>query len=93
MRREISRSGSKPPKGQESLLVALRHWFWSRKPDAGFLLTDFPATLLQAQVLDEWLDARSEALDAVFAGATAPQTLIHYYRIHGLLREETDFTS
>ena len=52
MRREISR----PDKlGDEAILALLRRWFFARKPDAGFVLTDFPATLLQAKVLDEWM--------------------------------------
>jgi len=44
------------------LLPLLRKWFWSRKPDAGFVLTLFPATLLHALMLDEWLEARGESL-------------------------------
>lgn len=80
--------------GDETTLALLRRWFWTRKPDAGFVLTDFPATLLQARVFDEWLDARDETLDAVIAQRSAApanageqRSLLHeYYRTHGLLR-------
>lgn len=74
-------------------LVALaRRWFMARKPDAGFALTGFPATLLQARILDEWLDARDESLDAVLAlsPASARGELADYYRLHGLLVENFD---
>ncbi len=68
-------------------LALLRKWFWARKPDAGFLLEGFPATLLQALVFDEWLEARGETLTA----ALAPDPLYAdpvstYYRTQGLLR-------
>ena len=61
----------------------------ARKPDAGFALTGFPATLLQARILDEWLDSRDESLDAVlaFTSASARGELADYYRLHGLLVE------
>src|SRR6267142_3680331 len=52
-------------------LALLRKWFWARKPDAGFLLEGFPATLLQALVFDEWLEARGETLTAVFAAVSS----------------------
>ena len=107
MRQEISRHtplGHKAaaaqkrgqPLAEETTLALMRRWFWTRKPDAGFVLTGFPATLLQAKVFDEWLEARDESLDAVIdatddtAGtslATPPdarQVLVHY-RDHGLL--------
>ncbi len=71
-------------------LAVLRKWFWARKPDAGFLLEGFPATLLQAKVFDEWLEARGETLTACFATAasasSAPPAVVHY-RTQGLLRE------
>jgi adenylate kinase len=75
----------------------MRRWFWTRKPEAGFILTEFPATLLQAKVLDEWLEARDETLDAVL-DATAgnengnanlpigPAAVIAHYRAQGLLQ-------
>ena len=68
-------------------LAHMRRWFFSRKPDAGFVLTDFPATLLQAKVFDEWLDARDEALDAVVAGPGAGESVLQHYRTLGLLQE------
>lgn len=86
MRSEISRRPG-PAAVDEAILALLRRWFFARKPDAGFVLTDFPATLLQAQVLDEWLDARDESLTAVIArpGASAP--VVIHYRTLGLLVE------
>jgi len=86
MRSEISRPRS-PAAADETTMAALRRWFFARKPDAGFVLTDYPATLLQAQVLDEWLETRAESLQGVFAGAGSPAILLQHYRIHGLLRE------
>jgi adenylate kinase len=78
-------------------LALLRKWFWARKPDAGFLLEGFPATLLQALVFDEWLEARGESLTAVFCApspaadlsvaAWAEETpVVTHYRTQGLLR-------
>lgn len=67
-------------------LAVLRKWFWARKPDAGFLLEGFPATLLQALVFDEWLEARGENLTAVFAADPASAgTVAAHYRTQGLL--------
>jgi len=85
MRRGISRSAGPAVGNEASLLALLRRWFFSRKPDAGFVLTDFPATLLQARVFDEWLDARGEELDAVVAGPGASAPLVEHYRTLGLL--------
>lgn len=85
MRPEISRRKLSGRKAEEAVLAALRRWFWTRKPDAGFLLKDFPATMLQALVFDEWLEARSEALDAVVAAPDAAPQLVEYYRNLGLL--------
>ena len=65
---EISRRPALAAAEEAHRLAVMRRWFFARKPDAGFLLTEFPATLLQALVLDEWLDARDEALSAVIAG-------------------------
>jgi adenylate kinase len=71
----------------ETIVALARRWFMACKPDAGFALTGFPATLLQARILDEWLDARDESLDAVIAltPASARGELADYYRLHGLL--------
>ena len=70
----------------ETLLAVLRRWFWTRKPDAGFVLADFPATLLQAKVFDEWLEARGMDLTACVSSdtATTSPAIIDYYRTHGL---------
>jgi len=78
---------------QAAALALMRKWFFSRKPDAGFLLTDFPATLLQAKVFDEWLDARGEALNGVFAAPGASRPLVDHYRDLGLLDESPAYPS
>lgn len=96
--REISRqtpAGSAMARAQrqglplpvEPLLAIIRRWFMTRKPDAGFALTGFPATLLQAQVFDDWLETRDESLDAVI-GATVenPGAVHEHYRTLGLLQ-------
>ncbi len=98
MQQEISR---RTPLGQQAasaftrgsavpdqLTVALlRKWFWARKPDAGFLLEGFPATLLQALVFDEWLEARGENLTGCFAlDPLSAEPVTTYYRTSGLLR-------
>ena len=83
----------------QTLLAILRKWFWARKPDAGFLLSGFPATLLHARVFDEWLEAREEALTgclcfepaagAAFAepGPAVNPEVIEHYRMLGLFPE------
>jgi|SRR5690606_22445004 len=86
-RPEISRRAVSAAAEEASLLALMRRWFFTRKPDAGFVLQDFPATLLQAKVLDEWLDARNEALTAVFAAAGAVEPVVQHYQTIGLLRE------
>jgi adenylate kinase len=87
LQRGISRPDG-PAVGKEaSILAHMRRWFFSRKPDAGFVLTDFPATLLQAKVFDEWLDARGEEIDAALAGTGAPGPVVEHYRTLGLLLE------
>jgi len=82
----LTRNGSPVP--DELSIAVMRRWFWARKPDAGFFLTEFPATLLQAKVFDEWLDARGEDLDGVvsFGGDHSP-SLVEHYRTLGLLIE------
>jgi adenylate kinase len=87
MRSEISRRPASSAAEEAATLALLRKWFFTRKPDAGFVLTDFPATLLQAKVFDEWLDARDESLDGVFAGSGSSEPLVQHYRTLGLLRE------
>ncbi len=67
-------------------LAILRKWFWARKPDAGFLLEGFPATLLQALVFDEWLEARGENLTACLAAdPLSADFVVTHYRTQGLL--------
>ena len=66
-------------------LALLRKWFWARKPDAGFLLEGFPATLLQALVFDEWLETRGETLTACLVSGSAPVDVVAHYRTQGLL--------
>ena len=86
-RPEISRRPASAAAEEATRLALLRRWFFARKPDAGFVLTDFPATLLQARVFDEWLDARGEEIDAVVAGAGAFEPVVEHYRTLGLLTE------
>lgn len=78
------RHGSPVP--DRLLLALLRKWFWARKPDAGFLLEGFPATLLQALVFDEWLEARGETLHGCLAdGLPSADHVVTHYRTQGLL--------
>jgi adenylate kinase len=90
MRSEISRRHGPAGSDEATTLARLRRWFFARKPDAGFVLTDFPATLLQAKVFDEWLDARDEALSAALAGPGSPGPVVTHYRTLGLLVEAGD---
>jgi len=85
MRPEISRHARFGLVHESGVLAALRRWFWTRKPDAGFFLTDFPATLLQAQVFDDWLDTRGENLSTVLTVPSTPYSLIEYYRNFNLV--------
>jgi len=87
MRRGISRPRGHADGDEAGHLALLRRWFFARKPDAGFVLTDFPATLLQARVFDEWLDARGEEIDAAVASSGAPGPVVGHYRTLGLLME------
>ena len=89
MQQEISRrTRSALPRDVNQLhLPLLRKWFWARKPDAGFLLEGFPATLLQALVFDEWLEARGETLTGCFAlDPLSAEPVVTHYRTSGLLR-------
>ena len=88
MRSEISRRPASAAAEEAATLAAMRKWFFTRKPDAGFVLTDFPATLLQAKVFDEWLDARDESLDGIVAGPGSNESIVAHYRILGLTTEE-----
>ena len=73
---------------EEAITLALmRRSFFARKPDAGFLITDFPATLLQAKVFDEWLEARNEALSGVHAVDSDESLVAEHYRSLGLMIE------
>jgi len=85
MRSEISRRPGPAGTDEATALALLRRWFFARKPDAGFVLADFPATLLQAQVMDEWLETRNETLDGVVVLPGASQTLINHYHMQGIL--------
>lgn len=80
---EISRRPAPVAAEEASRLAPLRRWYFARKPDAGFVLSDFPATLLQAKVFDEWLESRGEALDAIFTGAGCPGPVLEHYRTLG----------
>ncbi len=87
---EISRRPASAVAEEATTLARMRRWFFARKPDAGFILTDFPATLLQAKVFDEWLETRDEALYAVIAGPGSPEPVVDHYRMLGLLFEASD---
>lgn len=89
-RPEISRRTASAAAEEANSLALMRRWFFARKPDAGFVLTDFPATLLQAKVFDEWLDARDESLNAVILGSRVNNSLVEHYRTLGLLLEPGD---
>ncbi len=84
---EISRRPATAAAEEATRLALMRRWFFARKPDAGFLLTEFPATLLQALVLDEWLEARDEALTRVLAASGSDESVVTHYRTLGLLAE------
>lgn len=87
MQQEISRRtrSALPRDLNQFHLALLRKWFWARKPDAGFLLEGFPATLLQALVFDEWLEARGETLTGVFAAPATPADIVTHFRTQGLV--------
>ena len=90
---EISRRPASAAVEEANRLALLRRWFFARKPDAGFVLTDFPATLLQSQVFDEWLDARDETLSGVIAGPGSDENVVQHYRTLGLLLETSDLAT
>ena len=93
MRSEISRRAVSAAADEAATLAAMRKWFFTRKPDAGFVLTDFPATLLQAKVFDEWLDARDENLQGVLAGPDSNESIVQHYRTLGLVLETGDLAA
>jgi len=94
MRSEISRRPGPAGTDEATALALLRRWFFARKPDAGFVLADFPATLLQAKVFDEWLDARDEELTAsILTGPGSPESVVQHYRTLGLLWEADDLVA
>ena len=77
-----------------TMFALMRRWFWTRKPDAGFALTGFPATLLQAKVFDEWLEARDETLHGVIVGEEASaRSVVGHYRTLGLTIEASSFAA
>ncbi len=90
---EISRRPATAAATEAAAVARLRRWFFARKPDAGFVLTDFPATLLQALVLDEWLDTRGETLTGVFATAGADPSIVGHYHTLGLILEDRDLAA
>jgi adenylate kinase len=90
---EISRRTASAAAGEANLLALMRRWFFARKPDAGFVLTDFPATLLQAKVFDEWLDARDENLTGVLVGTAGSEAVVQHYRTLGLIIEESELAA
>ena len=93
LRSEISRRPGSAATEEAATIALLRKWFFTRKPDAGFVLADFPATLLQAKVFDEWLDARDENLNGVLAGADSSESVVQHYRTLGLLIEAGDLAA
>ena len=92
-RSEISRRPGSAAVDEAATLALLRRWFFARKPDAGFVLTDFPATLLQALVFDEWLDARDESLHGVHAGPGSNESIVIHYRTLGLIIEASELAT
>jgi adenylate kinase len=90
---EISRRPASAVATEAATIARMRRWLFARKPDAGFVLADFPATLLQALLLDEWLDARGETLTGVLAGLGADVAVAEHYRTLGLLCEADDLAA
>jgi adenylate kinase len=83
-RGEISRRPGSAAVTEAATIALMRKWFFARKPDAGFVLADFPATLLQALVFDEWMETRDETLAAVLAAPDASASVVEHYRTLGL---------
>ena len=93
VRPEISRRPVNAAAEEANTLALMRRWFFARKPDAGFVLNEFPATLLQAKVFDEWLEARDECLHGVFAGPGSAESVVLHYRTLGLILEAGDLAA
>jgi adenylate kinase len=93
VRTEISRRPVTAAAEEANMLALMRRWFFARKPDAGFVLSEFPATLLQAKVFDEWLDARDESLHGVLAAPGSPESVVQHYRTLGLIVETRDLVA
>ena len=93
VRPEISRRPVSAVAEEANTLALMRRWFFARKPDAGFVLSEFPATLLQAKVFDEWLDARDESLHGVLAGPGSTESVVLHYRTLGLILETSDLAA
>jgi adenylate kinase len=73
------------PAPDELLISIFRRWFWSRKAGSGFCLHGFPANRLHASILDEWMEARDETLDAcVVSQETAGNEVACHYRALGV---------
>ena len=93
VRPEISRRPVSAVAEEANTLALMRRWFFARKPDAGFILSEFPATLLQAKVFDEWLDARDESLQGVFVSLGSNESVVLHYRTLGLIIEASDLAA
>jgi adenylate kinase len=93
LRSEISRRPGSAAAEEAATLATMRKWFFTRKPDAGFVLADYPATLLQAKVFDEWLDARDECLNGVLVGFQCSEPVVQHYRTLGLIIEASDLAA
>jgi adenylate kinase len=88
------------PVTDETMLAVMRRWFWSRKNHRGFVLSGFPASVVQAMVFDQWLDERDDSLTACLKlDETGTSTALNeagenhvaaYYRDRGLLFQIAD---
>lgn len=84
--RRAAKAGCAPT--DETIFAVVRRWFFARRSETGFKLLGFPHTVLQALVLDEWLEARGESLDAcICVGGSTVSAVAAYYRERGLLLE------
>ncbi len=84
--RRAAKSAGVP--ADETVLAVLRRWYFARRADSGFRLLGFPRNVLQALVLDEWMETRGETLDACVwspCSASAATPVVAYYRERGLL--------